>query len=213
MSQSEQIRLFPLERILYPYMILPLHIYEDRYKEMVKLCLEEDSSFGLIHIDSLELHGIGTKAKIIHVTKEYDDGQIDIIVKGMDRFRIKDVDDKLPYLRGSVEVINDVSALTDISRLDLLVELYYKFLEALSLDSDQRSILENLTGDPDREVEISYMIAQTIGLDTKSHKTLLSDRSADERVEFLVKKLWKNHSVNEIAETLFVKKGFDPIMN
>ncbi len=213
MAKSNFIRLFPLDRVLFPYMIMPIHIYEERYKEMFRLCQEEKSNFGIIHIDSMELGGVGTEAKIIHVTKEYEDGRIDIIVKGESQFKLLDIDEELSFLRAETEILYDDKSNFSHENLDTMIELYYKFLESMNLDGDQRNILDNLAKNSDRAAEISYLIAQTIGLDTKSQIDLLRFTTSDERVDFLIKKLWKHHSVNEIAETLFVKKGFDPIMN
>jgi Lon protease-like protein len=102
--------LFPLNTVLFPGMLLPLHIFETRYKQMINKCLEEDRLFGVVLIkqgsESLgplaEPYQIGCTARIIEM-QTLEEGRMNITAIGEDRFRIKSLSYELPYLVGEVE--------------------------------------------------------------------------------------------------------------
>ena len=101
--------LFPLNTVLFPGMVLPLHIFEERYKLMIGRCLEEKRPFGVLLIRSgAEVgggavpHEVGTTAIIAGVQRE-DDGQMHIVSIGGERFRLRSLRHDLPYLAGDVE--------------------------------------------------------------------------------------------------------------
>ena len=110
------LRLFPLNAVLFPNMRLPLHIFEERYKVMIRECIEEDAPFGVVLIKSGEEvdstatpRDIGTTARIIQV--EYlDDGRMNIFTMGEQRFRIVAINTTQPYLRGEVAIIEQEAA-------------------------------------------------------------------------------------------------------
>lgn len=110
-SKMIDLPLFPLHTVLFPGMALPLHIFESRYKKMIKLCLEKDKQFGVVLIrqgsEALgplpEPHLIGCTARILDV-HPLDEGRINLTTIGEDRFHIKDVNDQAPYLVGQVEL-------------------------------------------------------------------------------------------------------------
>lgn len=102
------LRLFPLQTVLFPGMRMPLHIFEDRYRIMVRECLEEDVPFGVVLIKSgVEVGGgatpysIGTTARIQNV-EQLDDGRMNLFTIGEQRFRIVALNTTQPYLRGEV---------------------------------------------------------------------------------------------------------------
>ena len=80
--------LFPLELVLLPYESLPLHIFEPRYKKMVKSSIEEDKPFGIILKQGKEVFYKGCRVKVTKVFKEYQNGEYDILLKGVKRFKI-----------------------------------------------------------------------------------------------------------------------------
>jgi Lon protease-like protein len=106
------LRLFPLNTVLFPGMRMPLHIFEERYKIMVRECLEEDAPFGIVLIRSgIEVgggavpHSLGTTARIMQV--EYlDEGRLNLFAIGERRFRIITVNTTSPYLRAEVELLS-----------------------------------------------------------------------------------------------------------
>lgn len=104
-----ELPLFPLNTVLFPGMVLPLHIFEPRYRQMIGQCLEKDSPFGVVlikagdEIAGLVLpHEVGTTAHIIESEKE-PDGRMNIITLGRQRFRLRRIIQYEPYLIGDVE--------------------------------------------------------------------------------------------------------------
>jgi len=83
-----EIGLFPLGVVLLPTERIPLHIFEERYKELIGECLETDGEFGLVFADDDGMRGTGTRAVVVEVLERFPDGRLNIVVEGRDRFRI-----------------------------------------------------------------------------------------------------------------------------
>src|SRR4030042_688749 len=110
--------LFPLNTVLFPGTILPLHVFEERYKQMIGACLEENSRFGVVLIRSgdevggppAEPHDIGTAARISGLER-LPDGRMNLLAVGEERFRIVRLSRQEPYLVAEVEPLKDVHEL------------------------------------------------------------------------------------------------------
>ena len=101
------IPLFPLGVVLLPEMILPLHIFEERYKAMIGQCLDQDEEFGIVYFNGKKMEEVGCTARILKVLKRYDDGRMDILTKGRKRFEIIDVSDREACLQARVVYLDD----------------------------------------------------------------------------------------------------------
>src|SRR5436309_1935808 len=100
---STLLPIFPLDLVLLPTTPLPLHIFEDRYREMVAECLEHKQAFGVVRSKENEgVAEIGCTAEIVEVSKRYPDGRMDIITRGRERFEIMRVDQERAFLRAEV---------------------------------------------------------------------------------------------------------------
>jgi Lon protease-like protein len=113
MARLEEMPLFPLHTVLFPHAPMHLHVFEDRYRQMVHQCLEFDRPFGICLIkhggevgDLAEPFMVGTAVRIEYA-HTYDDGRIDLKVIGQHRFRIRKVDDSEPLLKGFVEPVGE----------------------------------------------------------------------------------------------------------
>src|SRR5947209_7686882 len=111
--EDELLALFPLHTVLFPGMPLPLHIFEERYKLMIGRCIEAERPFGVVLIQSgpevggpAVPHMVGTTAHIAAV-KRADDGRMNLIAIGQERFRILEVVRQEPYLIARVEALAD----------------------------------------------------------------------------------------------------------
>jgi Lon protease-like protein len=107
MSSIITIPLFPLGLVLLPQMPLPLHIFEDRYKLMIAECLEKNKRFGIVYFSGTDIQAIGCTASIQRVLKRYDDGRMDILIQGENRFEINEIVDHKPYLEAVVTLFDD----------------------------------------------------------------------------------------------------------
>jgi hypothetical protein len=99
--------LFPLAVVLLPGNRLPLHIFEDRYKEMIGGAIARQGEFGIVLAARGGIASAGCTASVEEVVKHYDDGRLDIVTIGRRRFNLKSVDDELAFLRGEVEYFGD----------------------------------------------------------------------------------------------------------
>jgi len=99
--------LFPLQVVLLPGTELPLHIFEDRYKEMIGEVIRERQEFGVILASEKGIVNTGCTAMIDKVLREYPDGRMDILARGRRRFEVMTLNDERAFLRGSVEFFDD----------------------------------------------------------------------------------------------------------
>jgi len=100
-----RIPIFPLDLVLFPEMILPLHIFEPRYRQMIRLCLDLPSEFGVVLARSGGIAGYGCTAEISEVSKDYGDGRMDIVTEGRSVFRIVGIISEQPYREADVEML------------------------------------------------------------------------------------------------------------
>jgi ATP-dependent Lon protease len=122
--QPDRLPLFPLNVVLFPGEPLPLHIFEPRYRRMVRECLDAKAPFGMLLAFSDGLARVGCSAEILEVTKRYDDGRMDIISVGRNRFRILDLFTEDPLLEGAVDYLPDDDSAPDPQKRTKLIELY-----------------------------------------------------------------------------------------
>lgn len=102
--------LFPLELVLLPHASVPLHIFEERYKEMIGECLRLETEFGIVLAREKGILRTGCTASITKVLERYEDGRMDILIQGLRRFRIVRVDDRRAFLRAEVEYFDDTES-------------------------------------------------------------------------------------------------------
>lgn len=187
----KEIPLFPLETVLFPHAQLQLHIYEERYRQMVHQCLENDTTFGIVLIRSGQVVGgpaepymIGTTVRVAEV-HTYADGRMDIRVEGDQRFRIRRLDYSHPYLVGSVEPIHE-SAMRQTPSNEILVEsardAFAEFIERLLARPDL-NVQVQLPPDP---LVLSFTIANMLQIDNVAKQRLLETTDTEERLEFIL---------------------------
>ena len=105
--------LFPLECVLLPEELLPLHIFEERYRQMIGACLEAQErasgqqQFGVVLAKEGEINTVGCSARVVKVVRKYEDGRLDILSRGTRRFEVFLTNEEEPYLRGGVEFFDD----------------------------------------------------------------------------------------------------------
>src|ERR1700730_4599316 len=105
--ESLRIPLFPLDVVLLPKKSLPLHIFEPRYKLMIRNAVEQDAPFGVVRASGNGVAHAGCTARVVRVIKTYDDGRMDIATVGETVFRIRDVHEEKLYLEATVDIEAD----------------------------------------------------------------------------------------------------------
>jgi ATP-dependent Lon protease len=186
--RPDRIPLFPLNVVLLPGAELPLHIFEPRYREMVKDCLEEKSEFGMLLSLPKGLARVGCTAEILEVAKRYPDGRMDILTVGRAPFRVVELFQQNPLLEGHVDYLDDreMAAPQRIQRE--LVELF-EACHTLIFD-DYPKNLEGCAPE-----NLSYLVAATLPMDLLWKQQILELRSEGDRQERLVAYLreWAPH--------------------
>lgn len=167
--------LFPLELVLFPRTPLPLHIFEDRYKEMIGAAIRNKSEFGIVQAGDKGIVTTGCSATVERVIQEYPDGRMDILVVGRRRFEIVALDDEKDYLRGSVEFFEDEDSIP--APHELRVKAIQRFEELKNFEQAQ-VLGEPEIGDP----QLSFQLAQLVS-DLGFRQLLLVTRSEAERLK------------------------------
>jgi Lon protease-like protein len=151
------IPLFPLQLVLFPGVALPLHIFEPRYRLMVKRCLELNQAFGVIRSGNDGLSEIGTLAEIREATR-YIDGRWDIVGLGTQRFRVTNFDRSAPYLQAEIELLDEAvgePAERVRATAERVSDLFIDYLELLrGVDEGEH---EHNHDDDDEEEEGEYI--------------------------------------------------------
>jgi uncharacterized protein len=181
---SEMLPLFPLGTVLYPGMVLPLHIFEDRYRRLVGDLLDgpEPRRFGVIAIrkgretgvDGVHsLYQIGCTAALRRVEK-HEDGRFDLVTVGTQRFRLLALGQTLPYLRGEVEMLADqpVDQAAAMPLVRAVQVAFRGYLDALTEWGGATVRVEDL---PDEPVLLSFIVAAAMVIDLPERQGLLDE--------------------------------------
>jgi ATP-dependent Lon protease len=186
--RPDRIPLFPLNVVLFPGAELPLHIFEPRYRQMVKDCLEYKSEFGMLLALPTGVARVGCTAEIVDVVKRYDDGRMDILTTGRSPFRVVDLLPENPLLEGNVDYLEDREAPANPRVQRELVELF-EACHTLIFD-DYPKHLEGAPPDG-----LSYLVAATLPMELLWKQQILELRAEADRQERLVGYLreWAPH--------------------
>jgi len=181
---SSRLPLFPLRLILFPGELVPLHIFEPRYRQLLADCLAGDQRFGLTPHIPPGPGAIGCAARILS-TEPLEDGRSNIVILGERRFRVRALleEDRL-YSVGSVEEFSDEGETGPLpAELDELRHLGGELRLALGVLADR--VGEEPSWSEDAEL-LSFQIASMADLDFDAKKRLLESRSTRERARALV---------------------------
>ncbi|HWF13442.1 MAG TPA: LON peptidase substrate-binding domain-containing protein, partial [Candidatus Acidoferrales bacterium] len=97
-----RIPLFPLDVVLFPGQAMPLHIFEPRYREMTRHCIQTQTPFGILRASGVNLAQTGCSALIVKVLKEYEDGRSDILTAGQSAFRLIRMHEEKAYMEADI---------------------------------------------------------------------------------------------------------------
>ena len=178
---SSLLPLFPLELVLLPGVPLPLHIFEPRYKEMIGECLEQKKPFGIVRASEEGVAGIGCTAEIVSVTKKYDDGRMDILTRGVERFEVLEVNEERSFLQAEISLVHDSDDDEPGKPASQLVE------QAVRLHAEIVKLAgAELAGADEKAANLSFLLAGSLPLDLDFKQNLLSTLSETKRLEAVV---------------------------
>src|SRR5436305_4414192 len=181
---GEMLPLFPLGAVLYPGMLLPLHIFEERYRQLVRDLLDgaEPRRFGVIAIrkgretgvDGVHsLYKVGCTATLRRVDR-HDDGRFDIVTLGTQRFRLLGLDQTRPYLQGEVEMLTEEPADPAVAgpAVRVIQAAFREYLDALTEWGGATVRLEEL---PDEPELLSFIVAAAVVIDLPERQAMLAE--------------------------------------
>ncbi len=184
MEALERIPIFPLGVILFPASHIPLHIFEERYKQMCASAMEHHSIFGINYIEDTAMHSIGCAARISSITKKYEDGELDIVTEGVRRYEIvrleQGASNELAY--AEVRWIDDEPEERNSELAREAIELFNELCDVAYKGSIDPLDLEEWL---EEDKLPSYAIAQKSGLTPEQRQMMLSIRSENERLTIL----------------------------
>lgn len=187
----ETLPLFPLGTVLYPGLVLPLNIFEERYRQLVRDLLDgpEPRRFGVIAIREgretgiggvSALYDVGCLATVRDVT-ELPDGRYELVAIGSERFKLRRLEEPRPYLRGELELLDEpVGDETDTKVAVAAVQRGFRgYLNMLADKGPARISVPDL---PDEPILLSYLVAASIIIDLPERQGLLAQPNALRRL-------------------------------
>jgi Lon protease-like protein len=169
--------LFPLDLVLLPGVPLPLHVFEPRYKEMIGECLDEKKPFGVVRASSDGVAEIGCTAEIVEVTKRYDDGRMDILTRGVERFEVLQVHEERTFLEAEFTVVEDEPGTASSELVQEAVRLHAEIAKLAGADS---------TGPTANAGNLSFLLAGSLPLDLDFKQNLLTTLSEPKRLQSVI---------------------------
>ena len=174
MSETvERFPLFPLGIVLLPGEVVPLHIFEERYKLMIGECAEAETDFGMVWLGDDGLRDIGCTARVAQVLERMEDGRMNILAQGCRPFRLLRKIEDLPYPAGDIEMLEDL----DDGDEALAVTAREAYADLVERVTDNRPGVDELDG------LNAYGMAATIELAAAPKQALLEERSEDRRLK------------------------------
>ena len=223
MTETAWLPLFPLGSVLFPGMLLPLHIFEPRYRLLLQRSVRNDEPFGIVLIRSgaevggrAEPHRIGTTARVVGTTP-LPDGRSFIIARGERRFEIEKIDaEREPYLMGEVRYMDEDDG-TDADALDLAdraADAFGQYLTGiLATSTDARSgspLGELRDGTP---ADVSYRITGGLGIDAMERQRLLETERTATRLESVISLLERENTLLKELLLRLRARGEAPPLN
>ena len=203
-----ELALFPLNLVLFPGMRLPLHIFEERYKAMIGVCIEEEEPFGVLLIKEGQESGepaepvlVGTTARITQVSR-LEEGRLNILTQGERRFELIEVIQTRPHMMGLVRYLEEESG--EVTE-PLLVEIrdgYTTFLKQLATVAGGWNSRVDLPGEPYQLcAEVIASLSSSIEVPTEVRQRLLETPALQSRLELVLPILKQgNELMQEKAE-------------
>ena len=199
MAESvERLPLFPLGLVLLPSEVIPLHIFEERYKLMIGECLEKGTEFGVVWLADDGLREVGCTAEVTQLLDRFDDGRMNVLVRGTRPFGLVSRIEDMPYPAGEVVMLEDKGS-ADGALAASARESYGDLVEQVT---DERPAPEDI-----EELD-AYGMAATIEFGAEDKQELLELRSEDDRLKRLsalftetVKQIEQKERAAELAKS------------
>jgi Lon protease-like protein len=175
---SHEFPLFPLGLVALPEEIIPLHIFEERYKTMMNLCLREEREFGIVWLSDDGLREIGCACRIEQVLERMDDGRMNLLVRGTRPFRVLERQGHLAYPAGVVEFVSDRHEGLDAELAKAARATYGELVKRATDREPDESELADMS---------AYAMAATVDFGLEAKQGLLDLRSENARLRLVTR--------------------------
>ena len=194
-----EIGLFPLPVVLVPTERIPLYIFEPRYRELIGECLETDGEFGLVlATGDGAVHEIGTRARVAAVVETLDDGAMNVVVEGGERFRLIELTQGRSFQTGLVEEVVDADEPVDEDDAERAIEVFRDLAAAAESDVDV----------PDADSpDLVWELAARVDFGVEPKQEILASTSPPERMRRLVEVLQTSLDAVRIEQALRERAG------
>ncbi|MGI9657905.1 MAG: LON peptidase substrate-binding domain-containing protein [Gaiellaceae bacterium] len=172
----QEIGLFPLGMVLLPNERVPLHIFEERYKELVRECLDAEQPFGLILVEDDEVAGVGTLAHVAELTRQFPDGRMNIVIEGAQRFRVIETTSGRSFATAQIHLFEDDGADATAEEIDELLEAFADLAKAAEAETP------TVTAEA---ATLSFQLAALVELENGPRQELLEIDSEGARTRYL----------------------------
>jgi Lon protease-like protein len=169
-----ELGLFPLGIVLLPTEQVPLHIFEERYKELIAECLADEEEFGLVFADADGIRELGTRAAVVEILARLEDGRMNVLVEGRERFRLLELTRGRSFQTGEVEPFVDEDDPAETGSVERALELFDRLRELTGSDVELPSA---------DSVQLSYELAARVELASEAKQQLLQEVSERVRLE------------------------------
>ena len=191
---SGLIPLFPLQVVVFPGTPLPLHIFEERYKEMVSQAIRDNSEFGIVLAQEDGIVNAGCTVVVEKLTEMYSDGRMDVLTRGRRRFEVLSLNEDKSYLQAEVKFFEDDDFRPPPAELREQALDHYRALSKLNAAKE--------VGEPDlTDPNLSFHLAQAVP-DVNFHSLLLRQRSETGRLrelnEYLAQYIPKQRAIERV---------------
>lgn len=168
-----KIPLFPLETVLFPGSALPLHIFEDRYREMIGECIAHNQSFGVVRAEGDQMALVGCTARVVRIVERYPDGRMDVLCEGVQRFEIEGLDESRKFLQADVQYFDDDGAGSTRRQREECAALHFATLHLAGIQPPAIHL--------DLNRPVAFQLADALPSDLGFKQQLLGSRSDADR--------------------------------
>ena len=194
-----ELGLFPLPLVLVPTERIPLHIFEPRYRELIDECIETDGEFGLVFATGDgAVHEIGTRARVAAVVERFDDGRMNIVVEGGERFRLLELTTGRSFQTGVVEEVVDEDEPEDEADVERALTIFRDLAAAAESDVDVP---------PGDAPDLVWQLAARVDFGLEPKQELLASTSPRPRLRRLVELLETSLEAVRLEQALRERAG------
>jgi len=186
MALEEVIPLFPLSVVLFPYSKLPLYIFEERYKLMIKECMDDNAVFGINFFSENKIHNTGCTASVDEIVNTSATGEMNIVSLGKERYILNDYElNPNGYYDGNIKLLEDDTREFDKEKMKKTVKAYNELVETVYKGTVRKIDLHDIKW-LDGKRSVAYLMAEKCGLSLEERQQLLEIGSEDERLDFII---------------------------